>query len=140
MLYGILSVLKTNIQGRSQNLRHFYPRHANWRSSVFLLFFVCNQNNRCSLGVTSIYCALSVKISTHKTRQEKIVAAFVLRLFLRVWSKNKQTNKQTNKHPNTPTNKQTKTKTKQKQKKKNEDPNLRPMADDANTRGRIRGV
>ena len=57
----------TDIQGRSQNLRHFHPS-MRLKLGVFK-FFSLNQNNCGSSGayVTCIYCGLSVKMSMHKT-------------------------------------------------------------------------
>ena len=54
------------------------------------LGFLHNQYNRVSSGayVTCIYCSLTVKINMcwNATQRVKLVDAFVLRLFLRVWS------------------------------------------------------
>ena len=52
--------LPTDIQGRSQNLRHLYP---DMGAKLGVFWFSHNQNNRSSSGayVTCIYCGLSMK-------------------------------------------------------------------------------
>ena len=79
--------LSIDIQQRYQNLRHLDPGMGlNMGSSGFS----CNQNKRGSLGayVTCMYCNLSMKTIKGKNapRRAKIVGAFVLPLFLPVWS------------------------------------------------------
>ena len=61
------SEFTTDIQGRSQNLHHFY--HSMWLK-LRVLDFSSNQNNSGLSGayVTCIYCSLSVKISTRKSQ------------------------------------------------------------------------
>ena len=85
------SVYYTDIQGRSQNLRHFY---SSMGLKVGSLGFSRKQNNRGLLGayVTCIFCGLSVNIYTWKnaTWQAKIVDAFVLH-FAYVFGKNPKT-------------------------------------------------
>ena len=73
----------TDMQGRSQNLCHFYP-------SIIIWIFSHNQNNRGSSGacVTYIYCGLSVKTNDRKTlySMRRSLGTFVLRSFWRAWS------------------------------------------------------
>ena len=61
---GYATDVTTDIQGRSQNLRHFYPGMGLKLGS---LGFSRNQNNRGSSGVyvICIYCGLSGKINAH---------------------------------------------------------------------------
>ena len=76
----------TDIQGRSQNLRHFNPGMG-LKLGVFGFFL--NQNNR---DLSGAYCGLSVKVNTCKMPHgsAKIVDAFCLRVFPRVWSAKKR--------------------------------------------------
>ena len=103
--------ITTDIQGRSQNLGHFYPGMG-LKLGVF--GFSHNQNSHGSFGayVTCIYCGLSVKINLRKIPHgaRRSWAYFFAFVFACVVGKNPKI------------------------------PNLSPMADNATTQGSMQGL